>query len=186
MLSSGSSTTVRRQHTASQFEQCTAPLACLPDKVMAEWRLAWHGVSAPEGRHLIKRGGSRLDKGPLQNGRTGRQKRTNCVLAHGTPCPHVEMVYAGAAPVSKRTGLQGRLFRSMVGSPTTCHLGIRMSDSSKPLSAATIHSVYSGKKITSVVEQAKHFKSTNSFARDSSHSGQAPEKPKTEKSRPQR
>jgi hypothetical protein len=55
-----------------------------------------------------------------------------------------------------------------------------MNNTSKPLSAAVIHSVYSGKKITSVVEQAKDFKSTNSFARDAMHPGQAPEKPKTE------
>jgi hypothetical protein len=59
-----------------------------------------------------------------------------------------------------------------------------MNDTSRPLSAATIHSVYSGKKVTSVVEQAKDFKSTNSFARDASHSGQAPEKPKVEKRPP--
>ncbi|GGA29274.1 hypothetical protein [Dyella nitratireducens] len=58
-----------------------------------------------------------------------------------------------------------------------------MNDTPKPLSAATIHSVYSGKKITSAVEQAKDFKSTNSFARDASHTGQAPEKAKVEKKR---
>lgn len=56
-----------------------------------------------------------------------------------------------------------------------------MNETPKPLSAATIHSIYAGRKITSVVEQAKGFKSTNSFARDASHSGQAPEKPKVEK-----
>ncbi|HUA81041.1 MAG TPA: hypothetical protein VL997_11760 [Dyella sp.] len=61
-----------------------------------------------------------------------------------------------------------------------------MNDKPQSLSAATIHSVYSGKKITSVVEQAKDFKSTNNFARDAAHSGQAPEKPKTEKVRSQR
>lgn len=61
-----------------------------------------------------------------------------------------------------------------------------MNDKSKPLSVATIHSVYSGAKVTSVVEQAKDFKSTNSFARDAAHSGQAPEKPKVEKKRPGR
>lgn len=64
--------------------------------------------------------------------------------------------------------------------------GSRMNDKSKPLSVATIHSVYSGAKVTSVVEQAKDFKSTNSFARDAAHSGQAPEKPKVEKKRPGR
>jgi len=56
-----------------------------------------------------------------------------------------------------------------------------MNDTPKPLSASTIHSVYSGTKITSAVEQAKGFKSTNRFMRDASHSGQAPEKPKVEK-----
>ncbi|MBE1162846.1 hypothetical protein [Dyella acidiphila] len=59
-----------------------------------------------------------------------------------------------------------------------------MSDTSKPLTAATIHSVYSGAKVVSVVEQAKDFKSTNSFARDATHPGTAPEKPKAEKKRP--
>lgn len=65
-------------------------------------------------------------------------------------------------------------------------LGIRMNNPVKPLSVAAIHSVYSGKKITSVVEQAKDFKSTNNFARDAQHSGQAPEKPKVEKKKPSR
>jgi hypothetical protein len=60
-------------------------------------------------------------------------------------------------------------------------MDIRMSETPKPLSAAAIHSVYSGAKVVSVVEQAKDFKSTNSFARDPAHSGKAPEKPKAEK-----
>ncbi|GLQ93497.1 hypothetical protein GCM10007901_24480 [Dyella acidisoli] len=68
-------------------------------------------------------------------------------------------------------------------SPATHHLGLRMKDTPQSLSAATIHSVYSGKKITSAVDQAKNFKSTNSFARDAAHSGQAPEKGKVEKKR---
>ena len=58
-----------------------------------------------------------------------------------------------------------------------------MNDTPKTLSVAAIHSVYSGNKITSAVEQAKDFKSTNSFARDASHSGQAPAKAKEEKKR---
>ncbi|HKT29437.1 hypothetical protein [Dyella sp.] len=58
-----------------------------------------------------------------------------------------------------------------------------MNNSPKPLSVAAIHSVYSGKQITSVVEQAKEFKSTNNFARDAQHSGQAPEKTTVEKKR---
>jgi hypothetical protein len=61
-----------------------------------------------------------------------------------------------------------------------------MNPSPKPFSAAVIHSIYAGKKITSAVEQAKHFKSTNSFARDAGHSGQAPETSKAEKKRPER
>jgi hypothetical protein len=61
-----------------------------------------------------------------------------------------------------------------------------MNDTPKPLSVSTIHSVYSGTKITSAVEQAKDFKSTNRFQRDASHTGQAPEKPKVEKKRPRR
>jgi hypothetical protein len=61
-----------------------------------------------------------------------------------------------------------------------------MNNTPKPLSAATIHSVYSGDKVTSAVEQAKEFKSTNSFARDAMHSGQAPEKPKATSKRPGR
>jgi hypothetical protein len=56
-----------------------------------------------------------------------------------------------------------------------------MNDTTKPLSAATIHSVYSGKKIASVVDQAKGFKSTNRFVRDPSHSGEAPQLPKVGK-----
>jgi len=56
-----------------------------------------------------------------------------------------------------------------------------MNDTTKPLSAATIHSVYSGKKISSVVDQAKEFKSTNRFERDPSHSGEAPQLPKVNK-----
>jgi hypothetical protein len=62
--------------------------------------------------------------------------------------------------------------------------GIRMSDTSSPLSAAVIHSVYSGKKISLVVEQSKDFQSTKQFARDSAHPGHAPEKPKVEKKGP--
>ena len=56
-----------------------------------------------------------------------------------------------------------------------------MNDTAKPLSAAAIHSVYSGKKIASVVDQAKEFKSTNRFVRDSSHTGEAPQLPKAGK-----
>lgn len=52
-----------------------------------------------------------------------------------------------------------------------------MNENPKSLSAAAIHSVYAGKKIVSAVEQAKTFKSTNNFAREATHSGQAPEKP---------
>jgi hypothetical protein len=61
------------------------------------------------------------------------------------------------------------------------HIGIRMNDTPKPLSAETIHSVYTGKKISSVVDPSKDFRSTNRFARDPAHSGHAPQQPKNEK-----
>ncbi|HET7330217.1 hypothetical protein [Dyella sp.] len=61
-----------------------------------------------------------------------------------------------------------------------------MNNTPKPLSAATIHSIYSGSKVTTAVDQAKDFKSTNNFARDATHTGQAPEKPSMEKKRPRR
>lgn len=70
--------------------------------------------------------------------------------------------------------------------PALHHPGIRMNNTPKPLSAATIHSIYSGTKITTAVDQAKDFKSTNNFARDAAHPGQAPEKPSLEKKRPRR
>jgi len=57
----------------------------------------------------------------------------------------------------------------------------RVNDTDKPLSAATIHSVYSGKKISSVVDPTKEFKSTNRFVRDPSHTGEAPQQPKAGK-----
>lgn len=56
-----------------------------------------------------------------------------------------------------------------------------MNDSPKPLSIATIHSVYAGKKISTTVDQTRDFQSTNRFARDPSHSGQAPQHPKVDK-----
>ena len=74
----------------------------------------------------------------------------------------------------------------MVGDTVANPIDIRMNDTPKPMSASTIHSIYSGTKITSAVEQAKDFKSTNRFMRDPAHSGQAPEKPKVEKKRPRR
>lgn len=52
-----------------------------------------------------------------------------------------------------------------------------MSKTPEFLTAADIHSVYAGKKVDSVVEHATQFQSTKRFARDSSHSGQAPERP---------
>lgn len=85
-----------------------------------------------------------------------------------------------ARSVPKRTLVRGGQFRSMVDNPLTIQLGIRMNDTPKPLSAAAIHSVYSGEKIVSAVDQAKNFKSTNRFARDVLHSGQAPTKNKVE------
>lgn len=74
----------------------------------------------------------------------------------------------------------------MVADTAAQNADIRMNDTPKPLSASTIHSIYSGTKMTSAVEEAKDFKSTNRFMRDPSHSGQAPEKPKIEKKRPRR
>lgn len=56
-----------------------------------------------------------------------------------------------------------------------------MNDTPKPLSVATIHSVYAGKKVTTAVDQNKDFQSTNRFARDPAHSGQSPQPPKVEK-----
>ncbi|WP_130617578.1 hypothetical protein [Dyella amyloliquefaciens] len=56
-----------------------------------------------------------------------------------------------------------------------------MNDTPKPLSVATIHSVYAGKKISTAVDQTKGFQSTNRFARDPTHSGQAPQVPRAEK-----
>lgn len=50
---------------------------------------------------------------------------------------------------------------------------------SKPISTEYIHSVYSGKRITSVVDARKDFHSTNQFDRDPAHSGQAPQDPKS-------
>jgi hypothetical protein len=56
-----------------------------------------------------------------------------------------------------------------------------MNDTPKPLSVATIHSVYAGKKVSTTVDQSKDFQSTNRFARDPAHSGHAPQPPKIEK-----
>ncbi len=56
-----------------------------------------------------------------------------------------------------------------------------MSKSPPILTAAAIHSVYSSKKIDSVVEHAMVFQSTQRFIRDPTHSGQAPLNPKGHK-----
>jgi hypothetical protein len=56
-----------------------------------------------------------------------------------------------------------------------------MNETPKPLTAAHIHSIYAGKKVSSAVDEAKEFQSTKRFERDPSHSGQAPEHPKVEK-----
>lgn len=50
---------------------------------------------------------------------------------------------------------------------------------SKPISTEYIHSVYSGKSGTVVVDKSKDFHSTNQFDRDPAHSGQAPQDPKS-------
>lgn len=88
--------------------------------------------------------------------------------------------------IEKKTNLHSLRLSSMVDSLAITRPGIRMNNTPKPLSAAAIHSIYSSKKIAPVVDQSKQFKSTNSFARDAAHSGQAPEKPKVEKKRPSR
>jgi hypothetical protein len=50
---------------------------------------------------------------------------------------------------------------------------------SRPISTEYIHSVYSGKRVTSVVDERQDFHSTNQFDRDPAHSGQAPQDPKS-------
>jgi hypothetical protein len=50
-----------------------------------------------------------------------------------------------------------------------------MSDTTKPLTAAAIHSIYSGQKVTLSSPQPRTFEKTNRFARDPSHPGQAPQ-----------
>ena len=101
---------------------------------------------------------------------------------HGRRCDLAQL--EAVASQGWKAGLRDRLFKSIVIRSAPGFVELYMNDTPKPLSASVIHSVYSGTKITSVVEQAKGFKSTNSFARDASHSGQAPEKPKVEKKRP--
>jgi hypothetical protein len=54
----------------------------------------------------------------------------------------------------------------------------RMSKSPPTLTVADIHSVYSGKKVGSVVEHATQFKSTKQFVRDPAHTGHAPVNPR--------
>ncbi|GLQ90776.1 hypothetical protein GCM10007898_43520 [Dyella flagellata] len=61
-----------------------------------------------------------------------------------------------------------------------------MSDSTKPLTAAAIHSIYSGQKVTLNSAEPHAFGKTNRFARDPSHSGQAPKDPKGASKLPRR
>ena len=56
-----------------------------------------------------------------------------------------------------------------------------MNSTSKPLSAAAIHSVYAGASATRAVDPKKAFKSTSQFDRDPAHTGRAPEAPKASK-----
>lgn len=144
-----------------------------------------NGMGAPEGRHsrdgeCLTRG-IRERSGQPENSRAERRERQVTCEAHGTSCPCAGCCTAGAELISKTRAQHGRRFRSMVSGSCGPSLGARMNNSPKPLSVAAIHSVYSGKKITSVVEQAKEFKSTNNFARDAQHPGQAPEKTRVEK-----
>jgi len=54
----------------------------------------------------------------------------------------------------------------------------RMSKSPPTLTTADIHSVYSGKKVESVVDASTSFKSTKQFVRDPAHPGHAPVNPR--------
>jgi hypothetical protein len=61
-----------------------------------------------------------------------------------------------------------------------------MSDTTKPLTAAAIHSIYSGKKVTLNSAEPHAFGKTNRFARDPSHPGSAPQDPKVANKLPKR
>lgn len=95
MLSVGSSTTTRRQHTASQIAQCALPFACLVNGVMAVWRWEWHRCSrrTPRSRRrwLAREMGSEAGN----RGAVARDARKNKWLGtpHRTPCPQAEMLY---------------------------------------------------------------------------------------------
>jgi hypothetical protein len=54
-----------------------------------------------------------------------------------------------------------------------------MEKTDKPISTAYIHSVYSGKDTVFVTDDKQDFHSTSQFDRDPSHSGSAPEDPKS-------
>jgi hypothetical protein len=69
----------------------------------------------------------------------------------------------------------------MVNRLTTHQKGFRMNETPKPMTAARIHSIYAGEKISSGADRAKGFQSTNRFARDPSHPGHAPDHPKPDK-----
>jgi hypothetical protein len=64
--------------------------------------------------------------------------------------------------------------------------GNQMSDTTKPLTATAIHSIYSGKKVTLNSAEPQSFGKTNRFARDPSHSGSAPQDPKVANRPPKR
>jgi hypothetical protein len=64
--------------------------------------------------------------------------------------------------------------------------GNQMSDTTKPLTATAIHSIYSGQKVTLSSAEPKAFGKTNRFARDPSHPGSAPQDPKLANKPPKR
>jgi hypothetical protein len=61
-----------------------------------------------------------------------------------------------------------------------------MSDITKPLTAAAIHSIYSGQKVTLRSAESQAFGKTNRYARDPSHPGLAPQDPKVANKLPKR
>ncbi|GLQ98808.1 hypothetical protein GCM10007863_32280 [Dyella mobilis] len=70
--------------------------------------------------------------------------------------------------------------------PLSYPVGHQMSDTTKPLTAAAIHSIYSGGKVSLSSAEPQAFGKISRFARESSHSGQAPQDPKVANKPPKR
>lgn len=123
--------------------------------------------------------------------------------SHGRPCHHRTAALPGCDLLPRANGwdvavctraqrkrlgghakspftLRSPRIGSMVDVPLTLQAD-RMSQSPPTLTVADIHSVYSGKKVESVVEHATRFQSTKRFARDAAHTGQAPSNPRDKK-----